>query len=109
MSDSQSNKSGRQRSLLGMESEPLRVTKAETFAEVLRVFPLILERVGQATADAIRDSLKIPPAGLPAIGRAIAVLYGRGIIEPVGFQPSRRSVAHARPVKVWRLVSGSNR
>ena len=93
----------RQRTLPGLTPEPKKITRAETFAAVQAAFLKILKQRGHATADAIRDLLEIPKAGLPAIGRAIAHLHQIGMIEPVYFDFSRRAKAHGRPLRVWRL------
>lgn len=93
-----------QRLFPGMATEPRRVTKGDTFAEVQTTFLGILKIYGQATADAIREILDIPADGLPAIGRAIGHLSQTGQIEPVDFALSKRAVAHRRPVRVWRLA-----
>jgi len=94
----------RQLSLPGMETAPLKITKAETFGAVQRTFLAIITQQGQATADAIREWLDIPAAGLPAIGRAIADLHRQQRIELVEFGVSKRSPAHGRALRIWRLA-----
>ncbi len=92
-----------QRTLPGMAGTR-RITKAETFAEVQHTMLALLRRRGHITADALRERLDIPPAGLPAIGRAIADLARQGLIVPVDFALSERPKAHARPLRIWRLT-----
>ncbi len=94
----------RQRTFPGLDPEPRRVTKAETYAAVQHVLLALLRQRGHATADQIRDHIEIPAAGLPAIGRAISHLQQIGAIEAVDMVRSTRRKAHARPLRVWRLA-----
>jgi len=60
---------------------------------------------GDATADAVRDAVELPPAINPVcMGVVPGPLARASIIERVGFAESRRPDAHARPVSVWRLA-----
>jgi hypothetical protein len=93
-----------QRSLLPDDDTPRRITKGETFAAVQSAFIAILKQRGKATADALREYLDIPPAGLPAIGRAIADLARQRKIEEIAFTLSERPKAHARPLRIWQLA-----
>lgn len=60
---------------------------------------------GTATADDVRDAIELPPDVDPvALGCVPGPLAKAGIIERVGYVPTCRPMAHARPVSVWRLV-----
>lgn len=95
--------SSHQLQLPGMEG-PRRITKSETFGAVQQTFVAVLRQRGQATADALREFLDIPPSGWPAIGRAIADLHRQRIIELVEFGVSHRGPAHGRALRIWRLA-----
>jgi hypothetical protein len=61
--------------------------------------------VGTATADAVRDSVCLPPGVSPrAFGAVPGPLARAGLIAAVGFARTARPTAHARPVTVWRLA-----
>jgi hypothetical protein len=61
--------------------------------------------VGEATADDVRDALDIPPNIDPVCLGAVPVALARaGIIERVGYVPTCRPDAHARPVSLWALA-----
>ncbi|MBN2559401.1 MAG: hypothetical protein JXQ75_00525 [Phycisphaerae bacterium] len=60
---------------------------------------------GEATADHVRNALKLPEGINPVCLGVVPVPLARaGIIEPAGFTKSRRARAHARPVQIWRLA-----
>jgi len=60
---------------------------------------------GWATADDVRHLVRLPAGVNPVcLGAVPGVLVQAGIIRRVGFSPSTRAVAHARPVSVWQLV-----
>jgi hypothetical protein len=61
--------------------------------------------LGNITADDIRAAVTIPPGVRPTVvGAAVRVLAIAGIIRKIDFRPSRRPVAHARPLTVWALT-----
>lgn len=61
--------------------------------------------VGEATADDVRDLVDLP-AGIDPVclGAVPSVLARAGIIFRIGYSPTCRPDAHARPVSVWRLA-----
>ncbi len=60
---------------------------------------------GSATADDVRNAVKLPSNIDPVcLGAVPGALARAGIIESDGFKKSCRARAHARPVQVWRLV-----
>lgn len=70
-----------------------------------RALVAVLLRYGTATADHVRDAVELPPQINPVcLGVVPGPLARAGIIEPDGFQKSRRREAHARPVSVWQLA-----
>lgn len=65
---------------------------------------VLLER-GTASADDVRERLKLPanigPVCLGAVPKPLALA---GIIRRISFVASARPEAHARPVSLWELV-----
>ncbi len=60
---------------------------------------------GEATADAVRDALDIPDGIDPVcLGAVPGALARAGIIRRLGYLPTCRPDAHARPVSVWTLA-----
>ncbi len=58
----------------------------------------------KGTADDVRAAIVLPPDIDPVcLGAVPGTLAKAHIIERVGFVPSARAGAHARPVSVWRL------
>ena len=58
-----------------------------------------------ATADEVRDAVDLPPGIDPVcLGAVPSVLTRAGIICRVGYAPTCRPLAHARPVSVWTLA-----
>ena len=61
--------------------------------------------VGQATADDVQDALDMPDGIDPVcLGAVPGALARAGIIRRVGYAPTCRPGAHARPVSVWTLT-----
>lgn len=61
--------------------------------------------VGEATADDVRDAVGLPSGIDPVCLGAVPVALARaGIIRRVGYVPTCRPTAHARPVSVWALT-----
>lgn len=61
--------------------------------------------VGQATADDVRDALELPADIDPVCLGAVPVALARaGIVRRVGYVPTCRPDAHARPVSLWALA-----
>lgn len=70
-----------------------------------RALLTVLLRTGRATADDVRDTVELPEGIDPVcLGAVPGALARTGIIERIGFGPSSRADAHARPVSVWRLA-----
>jgi hypothetical protein len=60
---------------------------------------------GRATADDVRAAVRLPEEINPKCFGAVPIALAKaGIIECCGMITSCRPEAHARPVKVWRLV-----
>jgi hypothetical protein len=65
---------------------------------------VLLQR-GTATADDVREAVKLPPGINPkCFGSVPGLLAKLEIIEQVGFVKTNRPEGHARPVAVWGLV-----
>jgi hypothetical protein len=61
--------------------------------------------VGQATADDVRDALDLPEGIDPVCLGAVPIALARaGIVRRVGYVPTCRPDAHARPVSLWALA-----
>jgi len=64
-----------------------------------------LPTVDTATADEVRDAVDLPPGIDPVcLGAVPSALARTGIICRVGYAPTCRPLAHARPVSVWALA-----
>lgn len=60
---------------------------------------------GTATADDVRDAVKLPPGINPKLFGAVpSALAKLGVIQQAGFVKTCRAVGHARPVAVWELA-----
>lgn len=60
---------------------------------------------GTATADDVRDAIALPAKVNPVcLGAVPTALARAGIIAADGFAETSRPRAHARPLKVWRLI-----
>ena len=58
-----------------------------------------------ATADEVRDAVDLPRGMDPVcLGAVPSALARAGIIRRVGYTPTCRPTAHARPVSVWTLA-----
>jgi len=58
-----------------------------------------------AAADDVRDLVNLPPGIDPVcLGAVPGPLVGAGIIRRVGYAPTCRPTAHARPLSVWAVV-----
>lgn len=65
---------------------------------------LALDR-GTLTADDVRAAVTIPAGIRPVVvGAAMQAVADAGLITCIDYRRSRRPVAHARPVRVWRLA-----
>lgn len=61
---------------------------------------------GPATIDVVREEVTIPPGVNPVlVGAVPGLLAAKGIIRRVGYTPTGRTRAHARPVAVWELAN----
>ena len=66
---------------------------------------LALLATGEATADAVRNVVKLPPGIDPKLfGSVPGALARGGIIRKAGFTESDRPQAHRRPILVWQLA-----
>lgn len=64
-----------------------------------------LLRNGTATADDVRRAVELPADVDPAcLGAVPGTLARAGIIARVGYAPTDRAEAHARPVTLWTLT-----
>jgi molybdopterin biosynthesis enzyme len=83
----------------------LRVHRAALVRDLTRAaVRLALER-GTITADDVRSVVPIPPGIRPVVvGVALRDAADAGILRRIGYRPSTRPVAHARPLTVWRLT-----
>lgn len=78
-------------------------------AALIRQFQFAAIRValetGEVTADDVRPLVEIPPGISPKlVGTAFRDLADAGFLRRDGFRNSRRALAHARPLSVWRLA-----
>lgn len=65
----------------------------------------VLLRCGRATADDVREAVKLPPRVNPKLfGSVPGLLAKLGIIRQAGFAKTNRAAGHARPVAVWELA-----
>jgi hypothetical protein len=70
-----------------------------------RALLTVLLETGLATADDVRELVKLPPGIGPKCFGAVPLALARaGIIQPNGFRNTARREGHARPVTVWRLA-----
>jgi len=83
----------------------LRIHRAAVVRDLTRAaLRLALER-GTLTADDVRAVVAIPPGVRPVVvGAAVRYLAEAGIIRRIGYRPSTRAAAHARPLAVWTLA-----
>lgn len=64
---------------------------------------IALER-GTVTADDVRHAVPIPAGIRPVVvGAAVRDVATAGVLRRVGYRPSARPEAHARPLTVWQL------
>ncbi len=91
-----------------LKAQALDVLEAQRAVYLLRGRRALLRRLlefGEATADDVRAAVELPPEiNAVCLGAVPGALARAGIIEAAGFAPTLRAPAHARPVKVWRLV-----
>jgi hypothetical protein len=65
----------------------------------------VLLRCGTATADNVREVVKLPSRINPkCFGSVPGLLAKLGIIRQAGFSKTCRAAGHSRPVAVWELV-----
>ena len=70
-----------------------------------RALLTVLLKTGSATADDVRELVKLPPGVNPKVfGAAPGPLARAGLIGADGFAKTARPVGHARPVTVWTLA-----
>lgn len=63
---------------------------------------------GTVCADDVRALVDIPPGMSPkVVGSAFRELADDGLLSHIGSRPSKRPLAHARPIKVWRLADAA--
>ena len=86
----------------------LEVTREEIILKARRRFGDALLRNGEATTDDAREGLEIPEGVDPVcLGAVPGFLARQGIIRRVGYRPSLRPEAHARPLSIWGLLDAS--
>lgn len=87
--------------------DALRIRRAAVVRDLTRAaLRLALER-GTLTADDVRAVVPIPPGIRPCVAGA-AIRDAAGILTQTGeYVRSRRPVAHARPLPVWRLADAT--
>jgi hypothetical protein len=84
----------------------LRVHRPVVFRDLTRAAVRIALDRGELTADVLRAVVPIPPGIRPVVvGAAIRDLALAGIIRRIGYRPSARPEAHARPLAVWHLTT----
>lgn len=90
------------------KAEALDRLEAERATYVLmgrRALLQCLLATGSATADDVRDAIRLPEGMNPKVFGAVpGPLATAGVIVPDGYRPSQRPEAHGRPVQVWRLL-----
>lgn len=70
-----------------------------------RALLLALINRGTATADDVRSAVRLPPEiGPRCLGAVPGELARAGLIRRIGYTPSTRPTAHARPTAVWELL-----
>ena len=70
-----------------------------------RALLLALLTRATATADDVRIAVELPQGvGPRCLGAVPGELARAGLIRRVGYSPSTRPLAHARPVGVWQLL-----
>jgi hypothetical protein len=63
---------------------------------------------GTATADDVRAAVELPPGLNPKLFGAVpGPLAEAGLIQAVGYVPTTRKEAHARPVMRWQLAGSA--
>jgi hypothetical protein len=86
----------------------LRAHRAALVRDLTRAAVRIALDRGELTADDVRAAVPIPDGIRPVVvGAAIRDAADAGIIRRVGYRPSARAVAHARPLAVWALVDAA--
>jgi hypothetical protein len=90
------------------KSEVLDLLEAQREVYVRRGRRALLEvllRCGTATADDVREVVKLSPGINPKLfGSVPGSLARAGIIQQAGFAKTNRAAGHARPVTVWKLA-----
>ncbi len=83
----------------------LEAHRACVIRQARRAFLAHLLRHGAGTLDDVRPALEIPHGVDPVcLGAVPGALARKHIIRRVGYRPSVRAEAHARPVAVWALL-----
>ncbi len=79
--------------------------RADFIGQARRAMLRVLLDRGEATADDVRAAVTIPDELDPKLFGAVpSALAAEGFIAPAGYKRSKRPVAHARPLTVWRLA-----
>jgi hypothetical protein len=86
----------------------LRVHRAALVRDLARAAVRLALASDDITADDVRAAVPIPPGIRPVVvGAAMRDLADAGILRRVGYRPSVRPAAHARPLSVWRLADAA--
>ena len=86
----------------------LRVHRAALVRDLTRAAVRIALERGIVTADDVRAVVPIPAGIRPVVvGAAVRDAADTGIIQRIGYRPSTRPAAHARPLSVWRLADAA--
>ncbi len=83
----------------------LRVHRAALIRRVTAAALRFVLAGGEVCADDVRCEIPIPPDVSPkCVGSVFRDLADAGILRRIGYRPSVRPIAHARPVSVWQLA-----
>ena len=70
-----------------------------------RALLTVLLHRSEATIDDVRRAVAVPEGIDPVcIGAVPGELARLGLIERIGYAPTNRVAAHARPVSIWKLI-----
>lgn len=86
----------------------LRVHRAALARDLTRAAVRLAMERDEVTADDVRGVVTIPDGIRPVVvGAAMRDAADAGLIVRVGYRPSTRPIAHARPLTVWRLADAA--
>lgn len=83
----------------------LRAHRAALVRDLTRATVRLAVDRNTVTADDVRAVVPIPPGIRPVVvGAALRDVALSGIVRRIGYRPSTRPAAHARPLAVWQLA-----